>query len=104
MKALSFITLLILLPFSVLAGSGHLNEAIKHIEQAISAPGGMSLAQHAEEAKQHAQAAKEDKVDAKHLEKGITRLEDSIREGNNGNYDVARQEAKKALNHFRAAK
>lgn len=110
MNEKTFMTLINLLAlcvisFNVLAGSSHLDEVIKHTEQAISAPGGISLAQHAAEAKQHAKAVKEDEADpTKHINQGIRRLEDAIGEGNNGNYDVARQEAIKALEHFRAAK
>lgn len=111
MKKVSLLSLLTFLTlsfmsFGVLAGGGHLDEAMKHTEAAISASDAKGVAQHATEAKMHAQSAKDDKqhkVDNKHVDEGISCLDDAVKEGNKGNTEAAQKEAKKALEHFKAA-
>lgn len=109
MKQISILVLLIstFFSFNVLAGSGHLDEAIKHTDAAASASDAKGVVQHATEAKAHAQSAKDDKqhkVDAKHVDEGISSLDKAVKEGNDGKTEAAQKAAKEASEHFKAAK
>jgi len=97
------ILMMSLLSFSVVAGQSHLDQAIKHSEAAVTSADGKTIAKHAQEAAIHAKAAKNDKTDAKHLDEGIKRLEDAVKEGNEGNIDAAKKAATDAVNHFKQA-
>lgn len=102
----SFLTLSFI-SFSVLAGlDGHLDEAMKHTEAAMSSTDGKGIVQHATEAMTHAHAAKDDKqnkVDSSHVDEGLRSLDEVVTEGKNGKIEAAQEAARKALEHFKQA-
>lgn len=100
---IKILTLLLItfLSFNVYAERSHIELAIQYSEAALYAKDEKSLVEHAQEAKIHANAAKNEKVDNKHLLKGIERLDNAGREAQAGKMNAATKAAKAALYHFK---
>ena len=103
-----FISFLVmaLFSFSALAESNHLDQAIHHAQSAAKSADGETVAHHARIAKNHANASKSDRdrvINRKHLDQGIERLNDAIKEGEDGDADAAKQAVSDAIEHFRQA-
>lgn len=100
------ILILSLLSFSTFAASSNLDQAIQHGEAAVKSKEAKSISEHAAEAKKYANASKSDTdkiIDRKHLDEGIKRLTDAVKEGEDGNTDAAKKAVKDAVEHFKQA-
>ena len=85
------------------ADETHLNEAIKHTEQALQSTEVKLIAQHMEEAKTHSEAAQSEQAADSHLNEGIKKLDEAVKESQLGAAELAKKAAQEALAHLKQA-
>lgn len=85
------------------AAETHLNEAIKHTELALQSTEVKSIAQHMEEARTHSEAAQSEQGADSHLNEGIKKLDEAVKESQLGAAELAKKAAQEALTHLKQA-
>lgn len=86
-----------------IAADTHLTEAIKHTELALQSTEVKSIAQHMEEAKTHSEAAQSEQAVDSHLNEGIKKLDEAVKESQLGAAELAKKAAQEALAHLKQA-
>jgi len=101
MKLLKLILLSIAMALSVnlsaVAEDDHLEQAIKHAEEAADASDAAGVMKHAQLAQTHAKTASD------HIASGMKSLDSAMEHGNLGHSDMAKGAAKEAVKHFKTA-